>query len=125
MDNKKLKNFIINILRRASFSWKPRGEAKKRFRVPNGTFKNGNPKFGYQCAKCKETFMSKDVLMDHIDPVVPLEGWDNFDGFIERMFCDESNFQCMCKECHDQKTKWEKGERVKHRKLQKEKECEK
>ena len=60
--------------------------------------------------------MSKDVLMDHINPVIPLEGWDDFDGYIDRMFCDESGFQCLCKDCHDAKTREEKEIRMKFRK---------
>jgi hypothetical protein len=112
----KLKNFCINVLRKASFKWKPRAEAKKRYRVPNGKFKNGKTKYGYQCAMCEEIFMSKDVKMDHIDPAVPLEGWQGFDVYIERMFCDEDGFQCLCGPCHDEKTNEEREIRKKNKK---------
>ncbi len=111
MDNK-LKYFIINTLRRASFRWKPRGEAEKKFRVPNGTFKNGKTKYGYQCAHCNEIFMKKDVCTDHIIPVVGEEGFTTFDEYIERMFCDADGFQVLCSSCHDEKTAIEKERRI-------------
>lgn len=116
----KLKNFIINTLRRASFRWKPRGESKKRYKVKVGEFKTGRAKYGYKCAHCEGVFKSGEVKMDHIDPVVALTGWENFDVFIERMFCDEDGFQCLCPECHDKKTSEEKEIRKKHRKEKKE-----
>ncbi len=115
----KLKNFIINTLRRASFRWKPRGEAKKRYKVKVGEYSTGRAKYEYKCAECDGTFKSGDIKIDHIDPAVPLEGWQGFDIFIERMFCDESGFQCLCKGCHDEKTGIEREERKKNRELQK------
>lgn len=116
----KLKNFIIATLRRASFRWKPRGEAKKRYKVKVGEFSTGRAKYGYQCASCKEIFKSKDIRMDHIEPAVPLDGWQGFDVFIERMFCDEDGFQALCDACHTVKTTEEKEIRKINRKKQKE-----
>lgn len=119
--DKKLKNMAINLLRKGTFKWKPRADAKKRYRVPNGFFKNGKQKYGYQCAICENVFMSKDVKMDHIDPVIcPVKGWQGFDVYIERMFCGEENFQCVCGPCHDKKTAEEREIRKKHKALKKE-----
>ena len=115
----KLKAFIINTLRRASFRWKPRGEAKKKYKVKVGEYKTGRSKYGYKCAECDGIFKSGEVKMDHIDPAVPLEGWQGFDIFIERMFCDEEGFQCLCEGCHDEKTGIEREERKRQREIQK------
>ena len=74
MTQGQFKQFIINLLRAGSFKWKARNEAKKKAKVPNGFFKNGNQKYGYQCQICQGTFASKDVQVDHIDPVVGAAG---------------------------------------------------
>ena len=115
----KLKSFIINTLRRASFRWKPRGNAKKRYKVKVGEYGTGRAKYGYKCAACEGIFKSGDVKMDHIDPAVPLDGWQGFDVFIERMFCDEDGFQCLCSGCHDEKTGIEREERKMNREFKK------
>jgi 5-methylcytosine-specific restriction endonuclease McrA len=56
------------------------------------------------------------VSVDHIDPVVPLNG--SFDPknpdwvmFMNRLWCDKSNLQRICDSCHDAKTKRERVER--------------
>ena len=116
----KLKAFIINTLRRASFRHKPRGEAKKKAKVKVGEYSTGRAKYGYKCVACEEVFKSGDVKVDHIDPVVdPKKGWQNFDVYIERMFCDEDKMQVLCKGCHDEKTGIEREERKKYRELKK------
>jgi hypothetical protein len=118
MDNK-LKSFIIATLRRASFRWKPRGEAKKRYKVKVGEYGTGRAKYGYKCATCDGVYKSGEIKMDHIDPAVPLDGWQGFDVFIERLFCDEDGFQALCPACHDEKTGIERDERKKQRELKK------
>lgn len=105
----KLKAFIINTLRRASFRHKPRGEAKKLYKVKVGEFSTGRAKYGYRCLECEGVFKSGEVKMDHVNPVVcPLEGFIDFDTYILRMFCDEEGFICLCPTCHDEKTAWER-----------------
>ena len=45
------------------------------------------------------------VKVDHIDPVVCLEkGFQGWTVFYDRMFCDQSNLQCICDVCHYLKT---------------------
>jgi hypothetical protein len=57
---------------------------------------------------CKTLIGAKDFQIDHINPIVPLTGWENFDSFIERMFVDETNLQLICKSpCHSEKSKTE------------------
>ena len=119
MDNK-LKAFAISLLRKGTFKWKPRGEAKKKYKVQVGEFKTGRAKFGYRCAMCEGIFKSGEVKMDHVDPVVdPKEGWQGFDVYIERMYCEEDNYQCLCPSCHDEKTAIETAERKRYRDLKK------
>lgn len=115
----KLKSFVINTLRRASFRWKPRGESKKRYKVKVGEYSTGRAKYGYKCAACEGIYKSGEIKMDHIDPAVPLDGWQGFDVFIERLFCDEDGFQALCPGCHDEKTGIEREERKTNRELKK------
>lgn len=92
----KLKNFVITILRRASYKWKPRNNTLKAAKVSYGK---------YTCNVCKGIYARKDVVLDHKIPVVdPIHGFQGFDEYIERMFVDESGFQVLCSPCHDIKT---------------------
>lgn len=98
MDSK-LKYFAINLLRRGTYKWKPRTAVKNAAKVSYGK---------YKCNLCKEIFQAKDTVLDHIHPVVdPILGWQGFDVYIERMYCDESGFQLLCNPCHDKKTQSE------------------
>jgi hypothetical protein len=61
--------------------------------------------------------------MDHIEPIVPTGGfkrgsWD-WHEYIERMFCPVSGWQCICPDCHTEKTREETAARVLTRKLKK------
>lgn len=109
--DKKTKSRIIVTLRKLSTWYAPRADAKKKRKVDPATFK---------CDHCsiiiyegKKTLEKTGLLekydnvicvkshMDHIIPVVdPAKGWDGWDQFITRLFCDESNFQLLCPDCH-------------------------
>lgn len=97
-----LKSFVIATLRRASYRWKPRSEARVNARTGRNQ---------YTCNSCKGTFSRKETKVDHIQPVVLLSGWDSYEGFIERLFCDISNMQLLCSGCHKIKTKQENEQR--------------
>ena len=114
MDSKQ-KNFIISALRRSTFSWKPRGAAKKKARVPNGKYKNGKTKYGYLCNICKNIFMDKETVMDHVEPVMKTDDETTWVERVERMIPYEDGWQCICKDCHDVKTKRENEERKQYR----------
>lgn len=106
--NPKLKSFVVNLLRAGTFKWKARNTAKKRYKAQNGFFKNGNPKYGYYCAKCKDVFKSGEVQMDHLHAVVsPLHGFVGLNTYANRMYCDEWGYICLCPGCHSTKTKIE------------------
>lgn len=106
MDDYK-KRFAIQALRRASYRWPGRGKAAKR------SHKGRNE---WECETCKGLFPQKETVMDHVIPVVdPAKGFSGFDEYIDRMFCDESNFSRKCKACHAIKTEEENKVRRENR----------
>jgi len=65
----------------------------------------------YLCQHCKQEFSSRDIQVDHIKPVVdPKKGFQTWDIYIDRLFCEKKNFQCLCKICHKVKTKNERNQ---------------
>lgn len=100
-----LKSWITSRLRGQSYKWPPRNEALVRARIERGL---------YKCSCCRESFKRDNVQIDHIKPVVPFTGWDSFDGFISRLFCDVDGFQIICIICHDIKTATEDTIRARH-----------
>jgi hypothetical protein len=47
----------------------------------------------------------KNIFVDHIVPIIdPAVGFTTWDECIERMFCDSSNLQLVCKACHSVKS---------------------
>lgn len=76
----------------------------------------------YTCSECGEQFMRKNIAVDHIEPVIPVDReFQTWDNFVERLFCDESNLQVLCSyklkdkdkhggepSCHHKKTQEER-----------------
>ena len=85
--------------------WPNRKKAMAAARIERGR---------YKCATCENIFGPKEISLDHVAPVVPVTGWDDWDGFLYRLFCEEQGFQVLCKTCHDNKTKEENLERKKY-----------
>ena len=55
----------------------------------------------YICNKCGLTFPLKEIDVDHIEPVVPVDRpIKDWNEYIERLFCDSTNLQVLCKRCH-------------------------
>jgi 5-methylcytosine-specific restriction endonuclease McrA len=110
-------SFIKSLLRKGTQRWGPKNLVLKEARTAKGV---------YLCAGCKEEVpvtVKKDgkrirnVFVDHINPIVdPALGFTSWDDYIERMFCEESGLQVLCKSCHDAKSK-EENERRKKRKV--------
>lgn len=72
-----------------------------------------------QCEVCSAWVSSTKIAIDHIDPVVPPNGfpansdmWDRITIFLKRLWCDKSNLQRICDDCHDKKTYKERIERL-------------
>lgn len=96
------KAIIIALLRRASQKWGPRYEVMREARIERGK---------YMCSNCKGIVGSKQFNVDHVKPVIPLKGFDSWDGFITRLFCPKSGLQILCKPCHKEKTNKENKKR--------------
>lgn len=80
------------------------------------------PRVEYQCSECSEWFMGKDVQVDHTVPVIdPVHGFQDWNIFVDRLFCDISNLSVLCKPCHKKKTDEEKAVRAAHRRKAKQK----
>ena len=119
------KNFrgkVINALRRLTRSYPPRNKVKQKQKHAPST---------YECEKCKiyvyeglsqtkmkehgETLNAKiikgKVHIDHIIPVIPIGGFKgtewNWNEFMNNLFCEETNLQVLCEECHKEKNMYE------------------
>lgn len=91
-----LKQFVINNLRKASYKWGPKNAAKNKVKLARNQ---------YVCKHCSKVFPNKEIQIDHVMPIIdPTVGWQGFDVYIERLFCDEDGFQVLCLTCHDKKT---------------------
>jgi hypothetical protein len=122
--DKKFKGKIISSLRKLSFTFPPRNAVKKRQKRGPSTF---------ECESCGVLIyegsrnledqieileLDKNIPiikgktnLDHIDPVIPLEGFPNkvwdWDVYINRLFCKEDGFSLLCENCHNTKTEIE------------------
>jgi hypothetical protein len=106
---------IIGSLKR-TFSRSPMvRDFLSKYRREQEWFKKDNtkakkPKVFYKCFKCQQEFNSNNVQVDHIEPVVPVNipaKHLSMNTLIDRLFCDESNLQILCKEHHNEKSKLE------------------
>ena len=98
MDSKK-KAFLISLVRKGTYKWRPRNECLAAARVERGK---------YKCNECEEIVGRKEIQVDHIVPCVdPIKGWQGFEDYLDKMFCDLSGFQALCISCHKIKTKSE------------------
>lgn len=98
---------IISLIRRASLRWAPRFKVMNRNKLERGK---------YKCELCDHVGVQKSLQVDHIEPVIPISGFDNWEGFITRLFCDEDGLQLICKSCHKNKSKKENQLRAEFKK---------
>lgn len=100
-----LESWLIPRLRRLTYQWPARAEAKRRSRVDRGL---------YKCAHCERLFGPKQVHMDHQIPIVdPEKGSEGILAWITRAFVLPEGFNTLCIECHDLKTRQENEKRTK------------
>ena len=79
--------------------------------------KASKPRVEFQCSKCNEWHMGKNIQVDHKDPVVDPEfGFIDWNTFTDRLFCSKENLSVLCKNCHKIKTDLEKAVAVERRK---------
>lgn len=112
----RFRSFVISALRTATRKWPPKFKALKEACTGRKTNKaTGKLAYHYQCASCKKQFVQKDIQVDHIFPVVsPVDGFVDWDTYIDRMFCEKEKLQVLCKTCHSIKTQVEKKERERY-----------
>lgn len=105
--------FVVSALRAASRRWPVKYAVMKQACVGRKVnIVSGKLALHYVCAGCNKHFPASNIAVDHIKPVVdPKKGFQGFDVFIERLFCESDGLQCLCKECHSVKTKDERKER--------------
>ena len=108
----RLKAFVIAVLRSGTRRYPPKWEVLKDayvgIRLNEKTNREGKH---YLCALCEGEFPSKEVEVDHIEPVISSKGFTSWDDYIARLFCDKSNLQVVCKSCHKIKSYNEGQER--------------
>jgi 5-methylcytosine-specific restriction endonuclease McrA len=70
------------------------------------------PSVQFQCNPCQSWVSRKDINVDHIDPVIPIDGtFEDWQVFVDRLFCDKGNLQLICSSCHHTKTQEERKKR--------------
>lgn len=85
-----LKSRITSALRRIWFYGPTRRDAVKAAKVA-----------GNKCVICKKK--KEKLQADHIKPVVPVQGFDNWDNYIDRLFNGE--LRMICADCHEAVTR--------------------
>ena len=113
----RLRSFIQSALRKAFSRYPPKYGAMKKALVGKKQNKTtGRMAYHYRCSKCRKHFPSIDIQIDHKEPVVHVEkGFEDWNTYVERLFCSEDNLQVLCKSCHSKKSE---GENRKRRKKQ-------
>lgn len=112
----RFKSFIKSLLRSGTQRWAPIQDCLKAARTRRGYSR---------CEKCLQEVPNyvkdggrrkKNVVVDHIEPAVPVTGWESWDHLINSMFCEGDNLQALCLSCHDKKSAEEREERKLHKK---------
>ena len=125
MVDAKCKNYILVQLRRI-FKW------SEQYREIKKTTRILPYKEVYRCSGCEclidkkgiddinslsEPIFTEDMHIDHIEPVVPLDGFKCFETeVVTRMFPYVEGLMHLCQSCHYLKTTIEAGERARFRK---------
>lgn len=116
-----LKKWIIPRLRSMSRFWPEKNDAlnNAKVKVQIGFYKNGNAEYKtlFKCTQCEENYDRTEVQVDHVMPIVNVEGFTNWEDYINNLFCDSSKLQILCKACHFLKSQAENEERRKNKKI--------
>lgn len=107
----KTKALIIRYLRKA---WLYSPARRQVIRIAEAGEKTPEGEKYYKCNYSGEPGWFEHpvtkVYVDHLKPMIPLEGFTSWDSLIDRLF-DLKNMQCLCKLHHAIKTKDENKQR--------------
>lgn len=99
-------SFVTSILRSGSRRWPPKyqvlNEAKTTKKINESTNRLAQH---FLCAGCGTDYPAKQVQVDHIIPIGYDKSWDEW---INGLFCERTNLQVLCLQCHKVKTQLEK-----------------
>lgn len=98
-------NYVKNALRIATYKWPYFSLAMNRQRLERGL---------YKCESCSGAFGPKEINRDHIEPVIAVTGWTNWQDYINRLFVKSDGIQILCITCHSSKTAVENQIRLKY-----------
>ena len=119
------RSYIMSGIRSKSRFWKPKSIAIAKTFVGKGK----NPETGklcklHKCPQCEGLFPQGKMDADHIEPVVPIEGFKtspetflsyDWNQVLQRLFCEAEGYSVVCKGCHKDKTKKENQQRRKNK----------
>ena len=112
---------IVSSLRNGSKFWRPNMEVRKKaFTVRKVNKETGRLAKHFMCAECQKDFVSTNMQVDHIVPLVDPCGFTDWGSYIDRLYCEEEHLQLLCKPCHKIKTTEEKAARSEYIKSLKE-----
>jgi len=70
---------------------------------------SAKPGVQYHCQVCQRWTPSTKIAVDHIEPVIPADGtFTDWNTFVDRLWCEKSNLQRICDDCHAVKTEQER-----------------
>lgn len=102
--------------------WPAKIQARNRAKVVvnDGFYKNGKERkrilFKCEIPECGKLVDRQNGQIDHIEAVVKVEGFTNFDEYIHALFCDVENLRHICCECHLRKGEAEQKARRDYKK---------
>lgn len=119
------RSWMIGQLRRISHRYPPHYQvenaAREVYYIPS---KTGKPmkRVNITCAKCGNKYPKKEVVRDHIEPVIDVKtgfpilptGDDDWNTYLKRMFVLSEGMQMLCHDCHNLKTGKENKKRRKN-----------
>ena len=105
-------SFVKGGLRSISQRWPPRYSVLNQACIGQQiNTKSGRLAKHYLCASCNIAYPAKEVEVNHRNPIVPVTGFDSWDGLIERLFCEKEHLEVLCKPCHRSVSKLENQQR--------------
>lgn len=123
MSKVNLKTWLVPKLRNISRMWPEKNACVQaaKVQVQIGFYKNGNPEYKmlFKCAQCEELYDRQNVHVDHKDPIVGIDGFNDWNEFLAKMFCEIDKLQVLCIDCHKAKSFLEVQLRKEQRKLKK------